>query len=189
MPFGFHLPFGMKVPIGCIYPLVSIYPSGWKVSVESIYPSGWKCSSGPFTLWVLFILQVPFYPSSWKVPVRSIYPSGWKVTIKSIYPSGSVYPSRWKFPLNPFTFRVGKCPSGYQIPMLDYTKSQTVCVFPTHASLYGKNLHTMPKDPSTYSYPSSMGSRALRSWNINSISFIQKKILCSWDLGQPYTTI
>ena len=72
---------------------------------------------------------------------------------------------------------------------MDYSKSHIVCVFPTHASLYGKNLHTMPKNPSTYLYPSSMGSRTLRSRNINSISFIQGKILCLWGLGQPYTTI
>ena len=42
------------------------------------------------------------------------------------------------------------------------------CVFFTHASLFGKNLHTTSKDPSTYSYPSNLGSKALRSRNINS---------------------
>ena len=85
--------------------------------------------------------------------------------------------------------QVRKYPSGYPIPMINYTQSHTICVFSTHASLYGINLHTMSKDLSTYSYPPNMGTNALRSQNINSISSLQGKILHSWDLGQPYTTI
>ena len=177
MPFEFHLPFGMEVPVRSIYPLAWKVPIGMEVPVGSIYPLGSIYPSGSI------------YLSGWKVLVGIICPFGWKETVGFIYLSGSVYLSGWKFPLDPFTLWVGKCLSSYLVPTMDYTKSQTVCVFPTYASLSGKNLHTMPKDPSTYLYPPSMGSRALRSRNINSIYFIQKKILCSWDLVQPYTTI
>ena len=215
-PFRFHLPFGMEVPIESIYPLSwkvpveSIYPSGWKVTVGSIYPSVWKCpSSSPFKFHLLFRMEVPdksIYPLGWKyssglftlqventirvpftlqngsthrihLPFGFHLPFRMEVPIKSIYHSGSIYPSGWK------------CPSGYPISTMDYIKSHTICMFPTHASLYGKNSHITPKDPSTYLYPPSMGSRALRSQNINSVSFIQRKIICSWDLSQPYTTI
>ena len=154
----------------------------------SICPLGWKYPLSPFTFQVPFTLQdgnafrVPFTLQNGSthrihLPFGFHLPFRMEVPIKSIYHSGSIYPSGWK------------CPSGYPISTMDYIKSHTICMFPTHASLYGKNLHTTLKDPFTYSYPPSMGSRALRSRNINFISFIQKKILCSWDLGQPYTTI
>ena len=62
-------------------------------------------------------------------------------------------------------------------------------VHTTHQSLQGNNLHTTSKDSSICLYPSNMGSKALRSWNINFICFIQGKTLCSWDLGQSHSTI
>ena len=36
--------------------------------------------------------------------------------------------------------------------------SQAICISSTSLSPYGKNLHTMPKNPPTYSHPPIMGS-------------------------------
>ena len=175
-------------------PLRSIYPLGWKVPVRSIYPLEWKCPSGLFTLQVPSTLRDG---NALRIHLRF----GMEVHVEFICPSGFIYPSGWKCPSDPFTLRVGKYPSGpftlrddydttsamlsthihcrvgkylssYLILTMDYTKSHTVYVFPTYASLYGKNLHIKSKDPFTYSYPPSMGRRALRSRNVNSISFI-----------------
>ena len=43
------------------------------------------------------------------------------------------------------------------MPTTHYTQFHVVCVFSTPASPYGKNLRTISKDPSTYSYPPNMG--------------------------------
>ena len=165
----------------------SIYPSGWKYPLGPFTLRVGKYSSGPFTNYRVhlpFEMEVPVesvYPVGSIYPLGSIYLSGlkvlvgiiclfgWKETVGFIYLSSSVYLSGWKFPSDPFTLRVGKCSSSYLIPTMDYTKSQTICMFPTYASLSRRNLHTTLKDPSTYLYPPSMGSRALRSRNINSI--------------------
>ena len=112
----------------------------------------WIAHQSPFTLWVWIVLRSPF-------------------TLQVDYDATSAMFSthihRW----------VGKYLSGYRILTMDYTQSRTICVFSTHAFLYGKNLHATSKDPSKYLYPHSMGSKALRTWNINSISSLQGNIL------------
>ena len=50
-----------------------------------------------------------------------------------------------------------------------YTQLHTICVFSSQISPYGKNLHSMSKDLSTYVYPSNMGSQDRGSQSINSI--------------------
>ena len=62
-------------------------------------------------------------------------------------------------------------------------------VFSTHMSLYGNNLHTTSKDPTTCSYLPHMRREALRFWSLNPKSSLQGKLLRSRDLSQLYTTI
>ena len=62
---------------------------------------------------------------------------------------------------------------------LDMLGPINLCMFSTHKPLHGNNLHTTPKNPIPRLCLPNMGSEALISWNINSVYFIQCKILRS----------
>ena len=62
-------------------------------------------------------------------------------------------------------------------------------VLTTHKSLHGINLHAMPKGPIPHLCFPNMGRKALGSLSINFVSSILGKILHSWDLSWPFTTI
>ena len=115
-----------------------------------------------------------------------------------------LWPVRIKTPFNPFkipTFRCSTpledpsgssriCPTddshliiciiptnGWSYRWLNMMGPISLYVFSTHVSLYGNNLYTMPKDPTTRLYLPCMGRAALRSWSLNSKSSLQGKLL------------
>ena len=147
-----------------------IYRSPFMLQVRMAHQS-------PITFWVWITLWSPFTLQVW-ITYQSPFTLWVWIALRSPFTLWVDYDATSAMLSTHIHHRVGKYLSSYRILTMDYTQSHTICVFSTHAFLYEKNLHTMSKDPSTYLYPPGMGNKALRFWNINSISSLQGKILC-----------